>query len=500
MVLIANKKTKQFHAENCNYVDKILPENLIFFETPQEALDAGYYGCAYCQTQYDESHYHHPKPQESDPPENSELVSLIITCNDKIDNVTNDELRVDITVDGYLLMVEHYSMKKGKEIHVNLPIKVIFSTEVGIHIYEDDGTDMIPNWYDIGHTHIGKESGEHTNKMKGKHGIYNSLYTAKYVVESSSESAKLECQIERMINAFDEKCKGDNCAWKAPVLNNEDGKIKDYLKKIMEKRLGGVVFNDKSSEYDHCKTWEWQRSVLHQNDMGACSEAALCHEWIRIHPLMFIQQLMYLYTEGKIKVLKTYEASDNLLGQSKIRASYNIYPISWMLFTTLADATNIIKYDWAKVINAGDETLEKNHKNFVVFHGYEAIKEWGKNVLLYKENQYENVSWGNAMSKLKPLRNSVFKGASVFMNIHSALVLGGPEDTVYGDLTETHWVPLLDKEVNKINSPTIKEEGLEFFVYSWELYYKIQATKKVIGKLFVNYVICSDNMYELACY
>ena len=45
----ASKKSNKYHYPDCRWVQKIKPENLIKFETPEEAIEAGYVSCKVCK-------------------------------------------------------------------------------------------------------------------------------------------------------------------------------------------------------------------------------------------------------------------------------------------------------------------------------------------------------------------------------------------------------------------------------------------------------------------
>ena len=46
---VGNKKTKVYHMEKCPYVDKMLDENRIYFNTRKHAERSGYRACNYCK-------------------------------------------------------------------------------------------------------------------------------------------------------------------------------------------------------------------------------------------------------------------------------------------------------------------------------------------------------------------------------------------------------------------------------------------------------------------
>lgn len=45
----ASKKSNKYHYPHCKWAQKIKPENLIKFRTPEEALRAGYIPCKVCR-------------------------------------------------------------------------------------------------------------------------------------------------------------------------------------------------------------------------------------------------------------------------------------------------------------------------------------------------------------------------------------------------------------------------------------------------------------------
>jgi hypothetical protein len=45
---VGSKNSDVYHYEDCYYVDRIKPENLIYFDTPEEAIAAGYHPCKVC--------------------------------------------------------------------------------------------------------------------------------------------------------------------------------------------------------------------------------------------------------------------------------------------------------------------------------------------------------------------------------------------------------------------------------------------------------------------
>ena len=45
---VGSKESNVYHYPWCRYVDRIKPENLIYFDTPEEAIAAGYHPCKVC--------------------------------------------------------------------------------------------------------------------------------------------------------------------------------------------------------------------------------------------------------------------------------------------------------------------------------------------------------------------------------------------------------------------------------------------------------------------
>jgi methylphosphotriester-DNA--protein-cysteine methyltransferase len=45
----ASKKSNKYHYPDCKWAQKIHPENLIIFKTPEEAIKAGYIPCKVCR-------------------------------------------------------------------------------------------------------------------------------------------------------------------------------------------------------------------------------------------------------------------------------------------------------------------------------------------------------------------------------------------------------------------------------------------------------------------
>jgi hypothetical protein len=43
---VGSKNSDVYHYPSCHYVDRITPENLIYFDTPEDAIAAGYRPCS----------------------------------------------------------------------------------------------------------------------------------------------------------------------------------------------------------------------------------------------------------------------------------------------------------------------------------------------------------------------------------------------------------------------------------------------------------------------
>jgi hypothetical protein len=46
---VGSKNSDVYHYPSCHYVDRIKPENLIYFDTPEDAIAAGYRPCKVCK-------------------------------------------------------------------------------------------------------------------------------------------------------------------------------------------------------------------------------------------------------------------------------------------------------------------------------------------------------------------------------------------------------------------------------------------------------------------
>jgi hypothetical protein len=46
---VGSKNSDVYHYPSCHYVDRITPENLIYFDTPKDAIAAGYRPCKVCK-------------------------------------------------------------------------------------------------------------------------------------------------------------------------------------------------------------------------------------------------------------------------------------------------------------------------------------------------------------------------------------------------------------------------------------------------------------------
>ena len=46
---VGSKNSDVYHYPSCHYVDRINPENLIYFDTPEDAIAAGYRPCKACK-------------------------------------------------------------------------------------------------------------------------------------------------------------------------------------------------------------------------------------------------------------------------------------------------------------------------------------------------------------------------------------------------------------------------------------------------------------------
>jgi hypothetical protein len=65
---VGSKNSDVYHCPSCHYVDRIKPENLIYFDTPEDAIAAGYRPCKACNPPSKSSQTPSPTPSPTPTP------------------------------------------------------------------------------------------------------------------------------------------------------------------------------------------------------------------------------------------------------------------------------------------------------------------------------------------------------------------------------------------------------------------------------------------------
>lgn len=92
---VGSKNSDVYHYPSCSYAQKIKPENLITFESAQDAVNKGYHPCSFCDPPLPDSQETNPEPTTTEPtteltpaPPTEDIITVFV--NDVIDGDTFD--------------------------------------------------------------------------------------------------------------------------------------------------------------------------------------------------------------------------------------------------------------------------------------------------------------------------------------------------------------------------------------------------------------------------
>ena len=124
---VGSKKSDVYHYPWCHYVDRINPENLISFDTPEDAIAAGYRPCRVCKPPTSSTPISTPTPTITvSTDKSSYYVGEPIQIFVKATNPTSEDItlvfssghQTDYTIDGYLWSYDKFFIQAFTEVTV----------------------------------------------------------------------------------------------------------------------------------------------------------------------------------------------------------------------------------------------------------------------------------------------------------------------------------------------------------------------------------------------
>lgn len=326
----------------------------------------------------------------STPVTNTPITRLLrltsLKCKENEDITGNDELRLEVYIDGVFREKMKCNIKDNQV--WNIFKEYTFSQSVQIKLWDEDfgwgdGDDF------LGETLINTSLGE--NKTS-KFDLDDSDYTLTYSV--SETSLTLENTANQLLDEF--KKSGASGVWP----NIDKTHLIDDISAIIANPLR-----------------------VNQGRAPLCGPAAVVYELVKREPARFIKICRDLYEKGSFSTrTKTYSASSKLR-ESKVRSG--ITPANWMLMTTIVEYSNLI-------LNIDADSSDLAYGSHELF-----MKEWIYEILLYDRVDWTSTYSYGEFDALRQAKNAYDNGGVAFFVIHAALI-GNPPPLV--SLVGNHWV------------------------------------------------------------